>query len=174
MKYSDIGHCQIKHSYFHSSFNFWQHPLLPEHGGRVQHPKMFTFARLRRLVLRTSAESWSAPPGPAWWGKGAPPGSPLGDDLSFFFTSIGPAAEADGPVWASETWTLSAPAAPAEDEEEEEEEPASDFLLDSIMEDVGGLSWQRGNRNEMKPIKMKHTTAQVTILFFFLSEMVEI
>lgn len=106
----------------------------------MQNPKMFTFARLRRLVLRTSAESWSAPPGPAWWGKGAAPGSPLGDDLSFFFTSIGPAAEADGPVWASETAGLSPPATPAEDEEEEEEEPASDFLLDSIMEDVGGLS----------------------------------
>lgn len=101
---------------------------------------MFTFARLRRLVLRTSAESWSAPPEPAWWGKGAPPGSPLGDDLSFFFASIVPAAEADGPVWASETGTLSPPAAPAVDDEEEEEEPASDFLLDSIMEDVGGLS----------------------------------
>lgn len=101
---------------------------------------MFTFARLRRLVLRTSAESWSTPPGPDWWGTGAPPGSPLGDDLSFFFTSTEPAAEADGPVCASETGALSPPAAPAEDEDEEEEEPASDFLLDSIMEDVGGLS----------------------------------
>lgn len=103
---------------------------------------MFTFARLRRLVLRTSAESWSIPPGPAWCGKGAPPGSPLGDDLSFFFTSIGPVAEADGPDCESETGALSLPGAPAEDEEEEEEEPASDFLLDNIMED-GGLSWTR-------------------------------
>ena len=121
---------------------------------------MFTFARLRRLVLRTSAESWSAPPGPAWWGKGAPPGSPLGDDLSFFFTSITPAAEAEVPVCASETWGLSPPAAPAVDEEEEEEEPASDFLLDSIMEDVGGLSWTKeGDRNVMKPIKIKQSIA---------------
>lgn len=119
---------------------FWQHPPLPEYTGREENPKMFTFARLRRLVLRTSAESWSTPPGPAWWGIGAPPGSPLGDDLSFFFASIGPAAEADGPVCASETGALSPPAAPAEDEEEDEDEPASDFLLDSIMEDVGGLS----------------------------------
>lgn len=102
---------------------------------------MFTFARFLRLVLRTSAESWSAPPGPAWWGRGAPPGSPLGDDLSFFFASIAPPAEAVEPVWASDIGALSPPAAPAEDEEEEEEEPASDFLLDSIMEDVGGLSW---------------------------------
>lgn len=118
-----------------------QHPALPECTGRDHNPKMFTFARLRRLVLRTSAESWSTPPGPAWWGTGAPPASPLGEDLSFFFTSIGPAAEAEGPVCASDTGALSPPAAPAEDEEEEEEEPASDFLLDSIMEDVGGLSW---------------------------------
>lgn len=101
---------------------------------------MFTFARFRRLVLRTSAASCSARSGPAWWGKGTPPGSPLGDDLSFFFASIAPAAEADGPVWASETGALSPAAAPAEDEEEEAEEPASDFLLESIMEDVGGLS----------------------------------
>lgn len=109
----------------------------------VQKPKMFTFARFLRLVLRTSAESWSAPPGPAWWGRGAPPGSPLGDDLSFFFASIAPPAEAEEPVWASDIGALSPPAAPAEDEEEEEEEPASDFLLDSIMEDVGGLSWTK-------------------------------
>lgn len=74
---------------------------------------------------------------------GAPPGSPLGDDLSFFFTSMGPAAEVDVPVWVSETRGLSPPTAPAEDEDEEAEEPASDFLLDSIMEDVGGLSWTK-------------------------------
>lgn len=104
---------------------------------------MFTFARLRRLVLRTSAESWSAPPGPDWWGKGPLTGSPLGDDLSFFFTSIAP-PDADRPVWASDIGALSPPTAPAEEEEEEEEEPASDFLLDSIMEDVGGLSWTKG------------------------------
>ena len=101
---------------------------------------MFTFARLRRLVLRTSAASCSAPPGPAWWGRGGPPGSPLGEALSFFLTSAGPGTAADGPDWASEPEALSAPAAPVEDEEVEEEEPASDFLLDNIMEDVGGLS----------------------------------
>lgn len=116
--------------------------------GREENPKMFTFGRLRRLVLRTSAESGSTPPGPAWCGKGAPPGSPLGDDLSFFFTSIGPVAEAEGPDCESEDGALSPPAAAAEDEEEEEEEPASDFLLHSIIEDVGGLSWSNG---EQKP-----------------------
>lgn len=104
---------------------------------------MFTFARLRRLVLRTSAESWSAPPGPAWWGKGPLPGSPLGDDLSFFFTSKTPTDETDGPVWASNIGALSPPTAPPEEEEEDEEDPASDFLLDSIIEDVGGLSWTK-------------------------------
>lgn len=109
---------------------------------------MFTFGRLRRLVLRTSAESASTPPEPAWCGKGAPPGSPLGDDLSFFFASIGPAAEAEGPDCKSEDGALSLPAAAAEDEVEEEEEPASDFLLHSIIEDVGGLSWSNG---EQKP-----------------------
>lgn len=102
---------------------------------------MFTFARFRRLVLRTSAESASAPAGPDWWGNGGPPGSPLGDDLSFFFGSSGPVAEADGPLWTSAPSGRSPPAAPTEDEEEEDEEPASDFLLDSIMEDDGGLSW---------------------------------
>lgn len=101
---------------------------------------MFTFGRLRRLVLRTSAESGSTAPGPGGWGKEAPPGSPLGDDLSFFFESTAPDTEADEPVWASELRVLSPPAAPTEDEEEEEEEPASDFLLESIMEDVGGRS----------------------------------
>lgn len=103
----------------------------------IYKPKIFTFARLRRLVLRTSAESWSAPPGPDWWDKEAPPCSPLGEDLSFFFESIAPATEAADPVWMSEPGALSPPAA---EDEEEEEEPASDFLLDSIMEDVGGLS----------------------------------
>lgn len=101
---------------------------------------MFTFALLRRLVLRTSAKSWSAPPAPDWWGKEVPPASPLGEDLSFFFESNAPAAEADGPVWASEPKTLSPPPAPAEDEEEDEEDAGSDFLLESIIEDVGGLS----------------------------------
>lgn len=103
---------------------------------------MFTLARLRRLVLRTSAESWSTPPGPGGWGRGGPPGSPLGDALSFFFTSAGPGAEADCPDRASEPGALSPAAAPVEEEVEEEEEQASDFLLDNIMEDVGGLSWR--------------------------------
>lgn len=166
IKYSDIFISISTH-------HFWQHHLPPEYTGRRQNPKMFTFARLRRLVLRTSAESWSTPPGPAWWGKGAPPGSPLGDDLSFFFTSIRPAAEADGPVWASETGALSPPAAPAlDEEEEEEEEPASDFLLDSIMEDVGGLSWTKGGtKMRWNPSKWNTQEPKVTIC---LSEMVEI
>lgn len=100
---------------------------------------MFTFARLRRLVRRTSAESGSAGPGPPWWcPTGAPPGSTLGDDLFSFFTSIAPAVGAAVPVWASAVGALSPPAELAE--EEEEEEPASDFLLESMMEDVGGLS----------------------------------
>lgn len=113
-------------------------------GGKVNF-KLITFARLRRLVLRTSAESGSTPPGPDWCDKGGPPASPLGEDRSFFLTSMGPADEAEGPDSASVTSTLSAPVAPAEeeDEEEEEEEPASDFLLESIMEDVGGLSWSK-------------------------------
>lgn len=117
------------------------HSILPSLSGRKENPKFFTFARLRRLVLRTSAESGSTIPGPAWCGKEAPPGSPLGDDLSFFFTSIEPAAEAEEPDCASETNSLSPPATPVDDEDEEDdEEPASDFLLESIMEDVGGLS----------------------------------
>lgn len=109
---------------------------------------MFTFARFRRLVRRTSAASASAPAEPDWCGNGGPPGSPLGDDLSFFFGSIGPAAEADGPLWTSAAGSLSPAAAPTEDEEEEEEPPASDFLLDSIMDEVGGLSWTRSVHGE--------------------------
>lgn len=120
-------------------------------GGKVNF-KLITFARLRRLVLRTSAESGSTPPGPAWCGKGGPPASPLGEDRSFFLTSMGPADEAEGPDIASETSTLSPPVAPEEEEEDEDEEPASDFLLESIMEDVGGLSWsqevQRVNKRQ--------------------------
>lgn len=65
---------------------------------------------------------------------------------------MGPADEAEGPDIASETSTLSPPVAPEEEEEDEDEEPASDFLLESIMEDVGGLSWsqevQRVNKRQ--------------------------
>ena len=111
--------------------------------GREENPKMFTFGRLRRLVLRTSAESGSTPPGPAWCGKGAPPGSPLGDDLSFFFTSIGPVAEAEGPDCESEDGALSPPAAAAEDEEEDEIFIAGNLnqKLQPILEFL--TSWQR-------------------------------
>lgn len=56
---------------------------------------------------------------------------------------MGPMVETEGPDMASETSTLSPPVAPEEEEEEEDEEPASDFLLESIMEDVGGLSWSK-------------------------------
>lgn len=55
---------------------------------------------------------------------------------------MGPPDETEGPVCASTIWTLSPPAVPAE-EDEEEAEPASDFLLESIMEDVGGLSCKK-------------------------------
>lgn len=69
---------------------------------------------------------------------------------------MGPADKAEGPDIASEASTLSPPAAPEEEEEEDDEEPASDFLLESIMEDVGGLSWSKEVQrvNEKQQIEM--------------------
>lgn len=100
---------------------------------------MFTLARFRRLVLRPSAESWSIPPGPGGCERGGPPPSPLGDALSFFFTSAGtgPAGPGTGPAGAS-----SERSTPLPPEEEEEEEGAESFLLESMMEEDSGLSWK--------------------------------
>lgn len=74
---------------------------------------------------------------------------------------MGPADEAEGPDIASETSTLSPPVAPEEEEEEEEdEEPASDFLLESIMEDVGGLSWSQ----EVERVNERQQTERTEII----------
>lgn len=57
---------------------------------------------------------------------------------------MGPGAEAGAPAWAV-AWASgarSAPPAAEEEEDAEEEVPASDFLLDSIMEEDRGLSWK--------------------------------
>lgn len=72
---------------------------------------------------------------------------------------MGPADEAEGPDIASETSTLSPPVAPEEEEEDEDEEPASDFLLESIMEDVGGLSWSK----EVQRINKRQQTEMTEI-----------
>ena len=106
---------------------------------------MLTFAFLRRLVLLAS---WSWFPAPAGWGIGGPPGSPLGDARSFFFTSEMPGVEeAVAPVWAT-PWASEAPSPPAAMLEADAEEPGSDFLLDSIMEDDAGLSWEKNKHFE--------------------------
>lgn len=81
---------------------------------------------------------------------------------------MGPADEAEGPDIASETSTLSPPVAPEEEEEEEEdEEPASDFLLESIMEDVGGLSWSQ----EVERVNERQQTERTEIILRWLTEM---
>lgn len=115
--------------------------------------RLFTFDRLRRLVLRPSAVSRSTPPGPGRWGCGGPPGSPLGEVRSFFLISTAPGAKGGAPTWAG-AWASrdrSAPPGAKEVEAAAEDEPASDFLLDSIMEEDRGLSLKKENKNRHQP-----------------------
>lgn len=125
---------------------------------------MFTFGRLRRLVLRPSAVS-AAPPSmlpAAECGIGGPPGSPLGEARSFFLgvrsadtpISEEPATELKAPGWdwSCRSWAPS----PGTEEADEDEEPGSDFLLDSIINEEIGLSWRKQKKKILYRVKFKY------------------